>query len=214
LCDDFEANTVGGPAAGWVAGSGTWSVTTDPTQVAVDQQVYSNSATDNSHSVAGTVAAGTASYTNASIEAAIKVISFSGTSASNAAGIFLRSTSTGEYDLALGGDGRVYLRRSPTGSTEVPCTTGTSNGPGLTVSNTGCTRCTGWFKLKLVVSGTVAAGITITGYIDPTGSSGYTQALQCIQDPGTQYMFESGTAGVFSKSGAPAEYDDVIITTE
>jgi hypothetical protein len=212
FCDDFEANSVGGPATEWTAGSGTWSVSTDPTQVAGDQQVYTNTATADSHTVAGSTA-----YANATIEAAIKVASFSSTSASNAAGIFLRNNGTNEYDLSVGGDGQVYLRRSPTSSTELSCSSGTSHGTGVTVNTSGCSTsrpCTGWFKLKLEVSGTAAAGITITGYVDPTASSGYTQVLQCTLDPGAQYMIDSGTAGVFAKSNAPAGYDDVIITTQ
>jgi hypothetical protein len=72
---------------------------------------------------------------------------------------------------------------------------------------------TGWFKLKLEVTGTVASGITITGYVDPNGS-GYTEVLQCMLSPGSTYMFDSGTAGVFSKSSAPAEFDDVLIVTQ
>jgi hypothetical protein len=210
FCDDFEAESVGGPAAKWTAGSGTWSVATDPTQVAGDLKVYTNSA-DNAHSVAGT-----ATYTNASIEASIKVLSFSSNSASNAAGIFLRNDGTNEYDLSLGGDGKVYLRRTPTSSTEISCNSGTSNGAGVTVSSSGCSTsrvCTGWFKLKLSVSGTAAAGITITGYVDPTASSGYTQVLQCTVTSGS-YLIDAGAAGVFSKGSAPAEYDDVIITTQ
>ena len=144
--------------------------------------------------------------------------SFSSTSASNAAGVFLRSNGTNDYDLSLGGDGMVYLRRSQISSTQETCTSGTSSAAsGVTVTTTGCTSanpCTpGWFKLKLAVSGTVAGGITITGYVDPTGSSGYTQVLQCVQNPGTQYMIDTGTAGVFAKGSAPAEYDDVLIST-
>jgi hypothetical protein len=211
FCDDFETNSVGGPAAGWTAGSGTWSVTTDPTQVAGDQQVYTNAATADSHTTAGTTA-----YASATIEATIKVLSFSSTSASNAAGIFLRNNGTNEYDLSLGGDGKVYLRRTPSSSTEVSCNSGTSNGTGVTVSTSGCSTsrpCTGWFKLKLAVSGTAAAGITLTGYVDPTASSGYTQVLQCTLTSGS-YLIDSGTAGVFAKGNAPAEYDDVVITTQ
>ena len=202
--DNFELYAVGAAAAGWTASLGTWSVTTDSTETAGDQQVYSNKTTSNSSSQAGT-----GCYANATIEARIKVTSFSSTSASNAAGIYLRSNGTNDYDLSLGGDGVVYLRRSQISSTQETCSSGNSNGiSGVTVSTSG----SGWFKLKLVVTGTVAAGITITGYVDPTGSSGFTQVLQCVQNPGIQYTIDTGTAGVFSKGNAPSEYDDVNIS--
>jgi hypothetical protein len=192
---------------------GTWSVIADSTEATGDQLVYSNKNVSNSTSQAGT-----SSYTNATIEARLKVTSFSSTSASNAAGIFLRNNGTNDYDLSLGGDGMVYLRRSPISSTQETCSTGPSSAnSGVTVTTTGCSSaspCTpGWFKLKLAVSGTVAGGITITGFVDPTGSSGYTQVLQCVQNPGTQFMIDTGTAGVFAKGSAPAEYDDVLIST-
>ncbi len=212
FCDNFEAYTVGGAVSNWTAITGTWSIATDSTEPAGDQQVYSNKSTSNSASQAGTV-----SYADATIEARIKVTSYSSNSASNAAGIYLRNNGTNDYDLSLGADGVVYLRRSPTSSTVEVCSSGTTSGPsGITIATTGCTSglCTpGWFKLKLVVAGTAASGITITGYIDPTGASGYTQALQCVQNAGTQYMINTGTAGVFSKGSAQAEYDDVLISS-
>jgi hypothetical protein len=204
FCDDFESYT-GGTATQWTAGTGSWSVTTDATELAGDQRVYANTSTSNSVS---SVSGGT--YANATIEARMRVMSFSSNSASNSAGIFLRSNGTNDYDLSLGGDGKIYLRRSQTSSTEETCSSGLSNGPGVSVTTAGGS---GWFKLKLQVSGTVATGITVTGWVDPTGSSGYTQALQCTQVAGTQYMYDSGSAGVFSKSNAPAEYDDVVITS-
>jgi hypothetical protein len=204
FCDDFEANTVGGPAAGWTSTTGTWSVTSDPTQVAGDQNVYSNASTSDSKSQAGS-----GTYANASIEAKIKVTRFSSTSGSNAAGVYLRGNGTNDYDLSLAGDGMLYLRRTPTSSTELGCTSGNSNGPsGVTV---GTTTGTDWFKLKLEVTGAAAGGIDITGYVDATGS-GYVQVLQCLLVSGA-YMFDSGTAGVFSKANAPAEFDDVLIMT-
>jgi hypothetical protein len=213
FCDNFEQDTPGSAANGWTPGLGTWSVITDTTETASDQQVYSNKNFANSTSQAGT-----SSYANATIEARLKVTSFSSTSASNAAGIFLRSNGTNDYDLALGGDGVVYLRRAQTSSTQETCSTGTSSAAsGVPVTTTGCSSaspCTpGWFKLKLAVSGTVAGGVTITGYVDPTGSSGYTQVLQCVQSTGTQYMIDTGTAGIFAKGSAPAEYDEVLIST-
>ncbi len=203
FCDDFESYAVGGPASQWTATTGTWSVATDTTETAGDQQVYSNKTTGNASSQAGT-----GTYANASIEARMRVMSFSSSSASNSAGIFLRSNGSNDYDLSLGGDGIVYLRRSPTSSTGETCSSGTNSGTGLAVTTSG----SGWFRLKLTVTGTVAAGITVTGYVDPTGGGAYTQVLQCTQSTGTQYMYDSGTAGVFAKGNAPAEYDNVIIT--
>ena len=213
FCDNFEQDTLNGAAKKWTAGTGTWAVLTDSTETAGDQQIYSNKLTSNSTSQAGT-----SSYTNATIEARLKVTGFSSTSASNAAGIFLRNNGTNDYDLSLGADGMVYLRRAQTSSTVETCTGGTSSAVSrVIVTTNGCSSaspCTpGWFKLKLAVSGTVAGGITVTGYVDPTGSSGYTQVLQCVQNPGTQYMIDSGTAGVFAKGSAPAEYDDVLLST-
>jgi hypothetical protein len=189
-------------------------VTTDSTQIAGDQKVYSNASGGNSESKAGT-----GTYANATIEARIRVTSFSSNSASNAAGIYLRRSGSNDYDLALGGDAKVYLRRDPGSSTEETCSSGTTNGTsGVTITTTGCPTskaCTpGWFKLKLVVSGTVASGITITGYVDPTASGTYTQVVQCVQNQVSNYMFDSGTAGVFAKGSAPANYDDVVITTQ
>jgi hypothetical protein len=204
FCDDFEADAIGVAAAQWTASTGTWSVTTDATELAGDQKVYASTGSNPLSK------AGIGTYTNATIEARMRVTSFSSSSTSNSAGIFLRSNGSNDYDLSLAGDGKVYLRRSPTSSTEESCSGGASNGNGVTVTTaTG----SGWFKLKLQVSGTVAAGITITGWVDPTGASGYTQVLQCTQATGTQYMYDSGTAGVFSKGNAPAEYDDVVITS-
>jgi hypothetical protein len=212
FCDDFEAYAVGGPASQWTARSGSWSVTTDSTQAAGDQQVYTNASTSNASSTAGT-----GTYADATIEARIRVTAFSSTSASNAAGIYLRSNGSNDYDFALGGDGQVYLRRDPTSSTAETCTGETSASSGVAVLAAGCPSskpCTGWFKLKLTVSGTVAAGVTITGYVDPTGTSGYTQVLQCVQNTGSQYMYDSGSAGVFAKGSAPANYDDVAISVQ
>jgi hypothetical protein len=208
FCDNFEANPVGGPAAGWSA-TGTWSVVADTTALVADQNVYANKTTGNATSQAGT-----ANYSNASIEAHIKVTGFSSTSPSNSAGVFLRGNGSNDYDLSLGGDGKVYLRRSQTSSTEETCSSGTSNGPSNGSAVAVTTNGSGWFRLKLVVSGTVAAGITITGYVDSTASGAYTQVLQCTQATGTQYMYDGGTAGVFSKGSAPAEFDDVIISTQ
>jgi len=213
FCDNFESYTVGNAATAWVPGTGTWSVGFDATAPAADQQVYSNKSTSNSTSQAGT-----AIYANASIEARIRVTSFSSTSSSSAAGLFLRNNGNNDYDLALGADGALYLRRAQNSSTAHSCSAGSATAPsGITIASAGCAAgyCTpSWFKLKLVVHGTTAAGITITAYIDRTGSSGYTQAFQCTQDPVTAYTFASGTAGVFSKGSAQAEYDDVLITVQ
>ncbi len=213
FCDDFEAYAVGGPASQWTPGAGTWGVTSDTTQTAGDQQVYSNTSTSNSVSKAGT-----GTYANATIEARIRVTAFSSTSASNSAGIYLRSNGTNDYDLSLGGDGVVYLRRDPTSSTGESCTGTASGNSNVTIAATGCPSskpCTpGWFKLKLVVSGTAAAGITITGYVDPTASGTYTQVVNCTQSSGSNYMYDSGSAGVFAKGNAPANYDDVVISTQ
>jgi|GEM_PF-4285314 len=206
FCDDFETYTVGGPASQWTSTTGTWTVATDTTETAGDQKVYSNKTTGNASSQAGT-----GTYTNATIEARMKVTSYSSTSASNSAGIFLRSNGTNDYDLSVGGDGVVYLRRTPTSSTGESCSSGANASTGSVVTVT--TGGSGWFRLKLVVSGTVAAGIVSTGFVDATGSGVYTQVLQCTQSAGTQYMYDTGTAGVFSKGNAPAQYDNVIIST-
>jgi len=204
FCDNFESYAIGAAAGTWVASSGSWSVVTDTTVTAGDQKVYSNAGTGNAVARTGTTA-----YTNASIEARIRVVSFSSTSASNSAGVFLRSNGTNDYDFSLGGDGKVYLRREPGSSTEESCTGTTSAASGVTVSST---RSTGWFRLKLTVAGTVAAGTTLTGFVDATASGTFTQVVQCTQAPGTSYMIDTGTAGVFAKGSAPANYDDVAIS--
>ncbi len=205
FCDDFESDSVGAAAAQWTAAAGSWNVATDATELAGDQKVYTNTGTSNSLSKAGST-----TYANSTIEARMRVTSFSSNSTSNSAGIFLRSNGTNDYDLSLAGDGKIYLRRNPTSSTEETCSGGASNGNGVPVTTaTG----SGWFKLKLQISGTVAAGITVTGSVNPTGTSGYTQVLQCTQATGTQYMYDSGSAGLFSKGNAPAEYDNVVVTS-
>jgi hypothetical protein len=207
FCDDFEAYATAGPAGQWTAGSGTWSVVTDASEPAGDQKAYSNTGTSNA---SAKITSGT--YTNASIEARIRVTSFSSTSASNSAGVFIRSNGSNDYDLSLGGDGKIYLRRDPTSSTEESCTSGTSNGAsGIAMQTCSGKACTGWFRLKLSVMGTVAAGIVITGYVDATASGTFTQVLQCTQSTGASYMIDSGSAGAFAKGSAPAFYDDVIV---
>lgn len=206
---------VGSPATAWAVGAGSWSVASDATAPVGDRQVYANRSTSNSFSQAGSI-----SLTNVTIEARIKVTSFASNSASNAAGIYLRNNGTNDYDLSLGGDGTLNLRRAQSTSTLHTCTSGAASvGSGVSLTAAGCSPAgycsAGWFKMKLAVSGTTSAGVVITAYIDPTASGTYTQAFQCTQAAGSSvYMVGSGSAGVFSKGSAQAEYDDVLISVQ
>jgi hypothetical protein len=213
FCDNFESYTLGSLVTPWAAGAGIWSVVSDATAPVGDRQVYANKSASNSNSQAGSNV-----YTNATIEARIRVTSFASNSSSNAAGIFLRNNGTYDYDLSLGGDGTLNLRRTQATSTLHTCSSGAATAKsGVSITEADCSPtgfCSaGWFKVKLAITGTISAGVTITAYVDATASGTYTQAFQCVQNTDSStYMVGSGTAGVFSKGSAQAEYDDVLIS--
>ncbi len=202
FCDDFEDHTAGGGAAGWTTDGGSWTVFVDTGLPAGEQQVYRNTSTSDSGAKAGST-----SYGDATIQARVKVTNFNSNSNSNAAGVYMRDNGSNAYNLALGGDGKVYLRRTLNSSTEIACASGTTN----VVSGLTSPFENVWIGLKLQVSGT-GASITLNGYID-TGSGFGSAVLSCTDPDSNTYEIATGTAGVFSKSGAPADYDDVMIST-
>lgn len=181
FCDDFEDHN----ATGWTKSGGTWTVVDDG-----GDWVYEGSAASEE------AYAGDVGWTDQTVQANVKVISFGGTSDSYRAGILARrSGASSFYVFALGADGNLTLRKS----TSTPSGASGTCGPlaaGIASS--------GWFTLKMTISGAVGA-VQIRTYLNGTLKH------DCLTSSST---VASGQAGVLTYgSNTIAHFDDVSVTT-
>jgi hypothetical protein len=181
FCDDFEDHN----ANGWTKSGGTWTVLADG-----GDWVYEGG-NGSEEAYAGDVA-----WTDQTVEANVKVISFGGTSDSYRAGIMARrSGGSSFYVFALGADGNLTLRKStstPSGSsgTCAPIAAGIDG--------------TAWFTLKMTVSGP-ASSVRIRTYLNGTLKHDCTTTSSTVV---------SGQAGLLTYgSNTVAHFDDVSVTT-
>jgi pectate lyase len=182
FCDDFES----GRACGWTTSGGTWSVTSDSTFVYTGGSGSYNST------------AGSATWTDQTVEAKMKILTFGGSGSSYRAGIVARfAQSTNFYALAIDAAGDVRLLRgssSPSGST------GTCDGipSGLsTLTNT-------WIDLKIQVSG-AGGNVHILTWVNGNAVHDCTTTSSTVA---------AGKAGVMTYgSSTRAEFDDFRVTT-
>jgi pectate lyase len=130
FCDDFED----GNDAGWTKSGGTWTIATDGSFV-FQGGGSSQEAT-----------AGDAAWTDQTVEARVRVVSFGGTSDSYRAGIIGRFAGASTfYVFAIGGNGNLTLRKS----TSTP--SGASGTCGAIAA--GIDPTTAFFTLKMELSG-------------------------------------------------------------
>jgi hypothetical protein len=181
FCDDFEDQN----ANGWTKSGGTWTVVQD----AADWVYAGGNGSEEAY-------AGDGAWTDQTIEANVKVVSFGGTSDSYRAGIMARrSSGSNFYVFALGGDGKLTLRKStstPSGST------------GACAALAAGVDTTGWFTLKMAVTGN-AGSVRIQTFINDQPKHDCTTT----SSPLTQ-----GQVGVLTYgSGTVAHFDDVTVTT-
>jgi len=175
FCDDFED----GVADGWTKSGGTWSVLDDQ-----GTKVYEGS--NSEESWAG------GSYTDQTVEARVKVLSFgSSSSDSYRAGIMARwSGASNFYTLQIRDTGILSIRKSTsvvTGCAQVAS--------GVTPSE--------WFTLRLVVSGP-PSNVSLEGSVNGQVK------ITCTQTSG----LASGQAGVVTYGpGTTARFDDVRVKT-
>jgi pectate lyase len=137
--DDFETSD----AAEWFpsADADAWSVVMDDTNVYQQAPPEVNSDRFS--------AAGDASWTDVSVEARVKVISFNGSSSSYFAGVYARIQSASNYySFALRSDGKVSIRKTSSNL-------GSSVDAGIVEGE--------WFDVRFVVRGS-----TLTGYVNGT----------------------------------------------
>jgi pectate lyase len=175
FCDDFED----GVADGWTTSGGTWSVLLDS-----GNHVYEGGGSQESW-------AGSTTWTDQTVEAQVKVVTFGGTSDSYRAGIMARrSGASAFYALQILPSGNVGIRRSTSllsGCADVPS--------GVTPTN--------WFTLKLQVSG-APASVTLKGFVNGA------LKLSCTQTSG----YGSGQIGfVTYGTGTVARFDNVKVST-
>jgi hypothetical protein len=181
FCDDFEDQN----ANGWTKSGGTWSVVQD----AADWVYAGGNGSEEAY-------AGDATWTDQTIEANVKVVSFGGTSDSYRAGIMARHTgSSSFYVFALGGDGKLTLRKStsaPSGST------------GTCAALAAGVDTNAWLTLKMSVTGN-AGSVRIQTYINGQPRHDCTT---------TSSPLAQGRVGVLTYgSGTVAHFDDVSVTT-
>jgi pectate lyase len=165
--DDFED----GNSNGWSKSSGTWAVVTD------GNYVYKQSGT----SAQAYSYAGTSTWTDYSVQARVKPVSFNGSS--RIVGLTARYSSTSNYYyLVLNNSNQLQLG--------VKASSGTS-----VLSSKTYTVSTGtWYTLKLVVSGS-----QIQGYVNGE-----------LQLTATNSQLTQGKCGVLAHY-ASVEFDDVVV---
>jgi hypothetical protein len=184
FCDDFED----GNSSGWTTTGGSWSMASDPSFVYVGGVGSFRSS------------AGSASWTNQTVQSRIKILNFDSASSSLRAGIMARfGGSTNYYSLQIDGVGDLRLLRG----------TSTVSGTGTcaTVSNTLAVGT--WYTLKLQASG----GVNNTRLVSSFSTNGttFTQAHDCTITSGA---LDAGSAGVITVgTNTNAEFDDFAVTT-
>lgn len=175
FCDDFEDAS----ADGWTTSGGTWAVVSDTSWV----YQGGNGSQE--------AVAGQQSWTDQTVEARVKVVSFGGNTDSYRVGILARYTgSSNFYALAVGADGNLTLRKS------------TSQLSGCDPVASGIDP-SAWFTLKLEVSGPASA-VQIRTYINDT------LAQECAVTDG----LASGQVGVVTYgSSTDGQFDDIRVST-
>ena len=149
FCDDFED----GDTVGWTPSGGTWSVITD------GSRVYQGG-NGNSMSLAGS-----ASWTDQTVTARVKVLQFGGTSTSYRAGIVARATSTSNlYVFAIDASGALRLLKGT--SSPSPTGDGASGTCGKVTPDPLATVNT-WYTMQIKVVGT-GANVLITTFLNGT----------------------------------------------
>jgi pectate lyase len=169
----FTADFESGSTSGWSKSGGTWNIVSDGTQVFEQSDNSSNRARE---------FAGSSSWTNYSVQARVKPLSFNGSNRVVALASRV-SSSTKMYRLALINANRVELQ-SMNGSTVTVIASAS-----LTVS-TGT-----WYTLRIDASGS-----TISGYVNGSliGSGGNSD-------------YGAGNIGLFTEY-ASAHFDDVSVS--
>ncbi len=167
LSDDFED----GNSSGWSTSGGSWSVVTDGTKV---YKQSSTSASAYSYN-------GTASWTDYSVQARVKALSFNGTSRSF--GITARYQSTSNfYYLTLSNANQLLLGKKASG------------GSVALASKSLAVQTGTWYTLKLVVSGS-----QLQAYLDGV-----------LQLTATDTSLTAGKGGLIALYTS-AEFDDLLI---
>jgi len=179
FCDDFED----GNASGWVPSGGTWTVSTDGSFVYQGGNGSFQSA------------AGSTSWTDISLQARIKLVSFGGTSASYRAGLVARyNGSSNDYVVALDATGSLVLLH---GMSAVSGATGTCGSifVGAVIGT--------WYTLRLDVTGPLG-NVTLKTYLNGTPEH------SCVTTSSTSANGEIALTTV--GTGTKASFDDVNVT--
>ena len=167
--DDFED----GNSTGWSANGGSWSVATDGTRV------YRQSSTSSD----ARSLAGTASWTDYSVQARIKPTAFNGSN--RFAALLARvQSSTSYYYLALRSNNTVELKRLEGGSSTTLDTASLTVAAGT------------WYTARLEVTGS-----TLRGYVNGT-----------LVTEATDTRWAAGRIGLATFNTA-ANFDDVLVST-
>ncbi|HYH02333.1 MAG TPA: family 16 glycoside hydrolase, partial [Bacillota bacterium] len=165
--DDFED----GNSTGWSKSGGSWSVVNDGTQVFKQSSTSSNAYAYTGNSV----------WTNYTVEAKVKALSFNGTARSF--GITARYTSTSNYYyLSLGNDNQIILGKKA------------SSGSKVLASKTFTVSTGSWYTLKLVINGN-----QFEGYVNDN-----------LQLTATDSTLTSGKAGLMALYTS-AEFDGFLV---
>ena len=186
FCDDFED----GDTVGWTPSGGTWSVITDGSRVYQGGNGSSMSL------------AGSASLTDQTVTARVKVLQFGGTSTSYRAGIVARATSTSNlYVFAIDASGALRLLKGT--SSPSPTGDGASGTCGKVTPDPVATTNT-WYTMQIKVVGT-GANVLITTFLNGT------MIHDCQTSVGT---LPAGPAGTYIYGpNTIAEFDDVRVST-
>ena len=178
FCDDFED----GNATGWQPNGGTWTVTSDGSFV----YTGGNGSFQSS--------AGSTAWTNVSLAAKLKVVSFGGASSAYRAGIVARyNGSSNDYVLALDATGNLVLMRG------MSAVSGSGTCGAIFVG--GATGA--WHTLQLDATGP-SGNVTLKTYFDGTPEQ------NCVTTSSTSANGEIALVTV--GGGTKAEFDDVRVT--
>ena len=189
FCDDFQDGNATSPA--WTVRD--QAVASDFTVVTDGDYVYKqgNSGTTNTRRVS-TAGAG---WGKVIVEGKIKVLSFKSTT-TNWVGLYARYNTTANtgYIFALGGDGKVSLRKKATG-TAGDCINASYPASGCSQTVSPAIALNTWYTLKFVVNGSL-----LTGYLNGT---------RVIEATDTTYT--TGVIGVGSTGGSTFEADEIAV---
>ncbi len=179
FCDDFED----GNSSGWIATPSAFSVADDGTKI------FKQQATGEAWAYAGSIA-----WTDVTIQARVKVVSFGGTSSSICGGLIARwqGSSTPNYQASLCANGTIGIYKD---GNLIDETNGTK-AAGI-VANT-------WYSLKFKVSGK-------PGSVNLTLSLNDTPALSVTDSDGDPVA--AGYLGIGSKKAMTIVYDDIKVST-